>query len=229
MAAGGRSQRSVATLAHGATVPSPCMRRGILIREAGLNFHAARVTGVDIDDHLIQQARSHLSFRCSRLWSTLDRPVPDLEYFPISAVDAYGHRPAPPARNVRFVAEDWVGSRNVLTSGPFEVIVALSVTKWIHLEHLDDGIRAFFKKCADCLSEGGHLIMEAQPWASYEKAVRPSKSPHFAPHLRQLRVKPEHFRAILESHDLVHVLTSNQLPRPISVYCKHGSPTIPTS
>lgn len=198
-------------------------RRRLLMWKTDIDFGAARVTGVDIDEHLVEQARSHISFRCSRLPPSSHLTPRDSEYFPVSALLSYGHRHTLQAGNVSFAAEDWLFSDNPQTSGPFDIIVAFSVTKWIHLQHLDRGIRMFFKKCADSLSEDGQLILEAQPWASYQKAVRRSKSPHFAPNLHQLQLRPDGFADLLELHGLRHVRTSNQLSRPIAMFCKTRS------
>ena len=101
------------------------------------------------------------------------------------------------------------------------MILALSVIKWIHLEHLDEGLRTFFKKCATCLRSGGYLAVELQTWDSYEKAVRPNHSPHFSENLKQLVYRPEtSFDGLLEEHGFRLYTSSSELPRRINVYCK---------
>jgi 7SK snRNA methylphosphate capping enzyme len=210
-----------------------------LISQA-LNFDAASVTGVDIDENLIKQARSHLSFRSSRVRPATHETARATDYFPISAVLQHGHRSQrlvsrgaiaqtsnsaiSPSQwpEVTFVCEDWAVSNNPATSGPFHVLLALSVIKWIHLEHLDEGLEAFFKKCASSLVEGGYLVLEIQPWKSYEKAVGPKKSPHFRENLKRIKHRPEtSFTELLEQHGLFHFAMSEELPRRISIYRKH--------
>ena len=51
----------------------------------------------------------------------------------------------------------------------FDVILALSLTKWIHLNWGDAGIKRFFKKIFHHLRPGGKFILEPQPFSSYSK------------------------------------------------------------
>ncbi|KAF2629400.1 Bin3-domain-containing protein [Macroventuria anomochaeta] len=209
---------------------------GNVSNQLAFDFHAASVTGVDIDPKLVAQAEKLLALRSSRARPPTGDSQLIVDYYPVSAVLTHGYRVEPnrkvsrtssPASTtsdwpcVQFFSADWVASANRAISGPFDVILALSVIKWIHLEHLDEGVRTFFRKCATCLRSGGHLVIELQTWDSYEKAVRPNHSPHFSENLKQLTYRPEtSFDGLLAEHGLRLCASSTELPRRINVYRK---------
>ena len=49
----------------------------------------------------------------------------------------------------------------------YDVILALSLTKWLHLNWGDTGIKRFFKKVYRHLRPGGKFILEPQAFKSY--------------------------------------------------------------
>lgn len=181
------------------------------------------MTAVDVDDVLIDQAKERLIFRQSRVLTTHGRGAKEIDYFPISAVIEHGTTPSEDTGilgSVNFVCEDWAISENPATLGPCDVIIAFSVLKWIHLEHLDEGLRRCFQKFASCLHPGGYLFLEIQPKQSYEKAVSANKAPHYASNLTQLTMWPKAFDSVLAEYGLMHVVSSDELPRRISIYRK---------
>lgn len=156
-----------------------------------------------------------------------------MHYFPVSSVLDHGHRPLRQEddegervsfpNNVKFVCEDWALHLSSPSNGQrrHDTVLALSVVKWIHLQHLDTGLRRFFTKVNFSLRLGGHFVLEIQPWQSYEKAIKPNKSPHLAENLVRLEIRPEqHFDGLLEELGLAKVATSDALPRRISIYRK---------
>ena len=56
-------------------------------------------------------------------------------------------------------------------AGSLDTVLCLSVTKWVHLHRGDAGLAAFFARVAAALAPGGLLVLEPQPWRSYQSAV----------------------------------------------------------
>ncbi|KAJ3372894.1 hypothetical protein GGF31_001431 [Allomyces arbusculus] len=71
---------------------------------------------------------------------------------------------------LRFATADVAKDDLSALSGQFDTILALSVTKWIHLHGRDNGIREFFRTVNRLLVPGGAFIVEPQPFDSYLKS-----------------------------------------------------------
>ncbi|EPQ29092.1 uncharacterized protein PFL1_03381 [Pseudozyma flocculosa PF-1] len=85
----------------------------------------------------------------------------------------------------------------------FDVIVCLAVTKWIHVHQGDGGLTRLFARIARTLRPGGCLLIESQPWRSYEEARR--MGPEIRARMSGLQLRPEgDFQWILEGLGLLH-------------------------
>jgi len=95
--------------------------------------------------------------------------------------------------NVTFETVDWVSNSPHCVAEKFDVILALSVTKWIHLNYEDQGLLSFFAKIFDSLHAGraAKLVLEPQDWESYAKARKMNE--RLRENARGLRLRPDGF------------------------------------
>lgn len=104
-------------------------------------------------------------------------------------------------RNVVFAQESGLES----SDHSFDTITAFSVTKWIHLEHGDEGLLRMFHTVFDSLKPGGLFIVEPQQWTSYKKAQTKRKW-----NLGALQRRPDEFPDLLR--DIGFVVTYLGIP-----------------
>merc|ERR1712232_1537166 len=74
----------------------------------------------------------------------------------------------------------------------FDVVLCLSVTKWIHIAHGDFGVQELFRRSRKCLRPGGLLILEPQEWGSYQNGKR-LLSPVERQKMAGIQMRPESF------------------------------------
>lgn len=78
----------------------------------------------------------------------------------------------------------------------YDTILALSVSKWIHLNNKDEGLLRFFQRVFNALRVGGFFILEPQGWPSYNKKKR-SFPEKLKGNLKSLSLRPDMFSDIL--------------------------------
>lgn len=106
----------------------------------------------------------------------------------------------------------------------FDAIFCLSVTKWIHLNGGDHGIKALFNCIQNDLRLGGIFILEPQQWHTY--ARRRGMSAGGNQNFSKINIKPDQFINLLESeYGFLHLKTispntsfSPGFQRPIHIF-----------
>ncbi|CAF1382225.1 unnamed protein product [Rotaria magnacalcarata] len=94
-----------------------------------------------------------------------------------------------------FVLDNDVDLANI--KAEYDTIVAFSVTKWVHLNFGDEGLKRFFKRLYRTLLPGGRLILEPQPWSSYRLKRRMTKD--ITDTYNRIELKPTDFVSYLLS------------------------------
>lgn len=199
------------------------------------DFNPKRVVGIDIDKKLVNIAEKNIKHY-------LRKSDAEEANFPKSMKLLYGPL-KPPLRadgsrsfpyNVKFVHANYVLESDELleTVRPeFDLILCLSVTKWIHLNWGDSGLKRFFRRIFYNLKPGGRLVLEPQGWPSYSKRRKLTK--RIFENYKNIRLFPEKFNDYL-LHE-VGFSTSEKMvtphhasrgfQRPIIVYTKAGIST----
>lgn len=95
---------------------------------------------------------------------------------------------------VHFRRENFIRT-STCEANTYDVILCLSVTKWVHLNWGDDGLKKMFRKIHGALKIGGRLILEPQPWRSYRKKYNLTERTKRNFHAIEMR--PDSFPAFL--------------------------------
>ncbi|KAK2467616.1 hypothetical protein APHAL10511_000471 [Amanita phalloides] len=223
------------TLFSGATVLDIGCNEGWVTCEIAQRLGARKVVGVDIDERLVNGAWR----RRRAVWSLQgngDDGDGDWDYFPASCEHEFGSLPVPPAaaavlpaekhgfpHNVAFRTVDWVEEEMVEDKEGYDVVMALSLTKWVHLNKGDEGLERLFRRVYRVLRSGGTFVLEPQPWETYAKAKRQQPRLRETGHVLQLH--PDEFPELLESigfefsQDL-GLVGDGGFSRPIVLYTK---------
>ncbi|KAH7910684.1 Bicoid-interacting protein 3-domain-containing protein [Hygrophoropsis aurantiaca] len=153
------------------------------------------------------------------------------DYFPASCEHIYGPLPIPNhvrddhdfPHNVSFRAADWLHDEIPEDKTPYDIIIAFSISKWIHLNSGDEGLLRFFERVHNALKLGGTFILEPQAWDTYAKARRMDDS--LKENARNLKIRPNEFEIILQKigfGSVQHLGTTGEggFHRPVDLYVK---------
>ncbi|XP_063933698.1 uncharacterized protein LOC135145505 isoform X2 [Zophobas morio] len=162
------------------------------------NLYPKSVCGVDLDQILIKKAWGNLRWQSSSYY--YQKETDSYIQFPISFLINLGTIPIDSDEedfpgNVKFICKNFLDWEPVTL---YDTILCFSVTKWIHLNWGDAGIKKLFSNIWGTLEDGGHLILEPQPWSSYR-----SKKRRLVEHSRvfaTIQLKPDDFQKYLEEN-----------------------------
>ncbi|CAF0770940.1 unnamed protein product [Adineta steineri] len=97
-----------------------------------------------------------------------------------------------------FVPDNDADLANIVAE--YDTIITFSVTKWIHLNFRDEGLKRFFKRIYRTLFPGGRFILEPQPWSSYRLKRRMTKD--LTEVYNRIEFKPTEFVSYLLSAEV---------------------------
>lgn len=160
------------------------------------------IMGIDIDTSLIQAAKNNLRYYVKTPFSVPGTSGKGMD-FPMSFSVTSGPLAAPVLgtgenlsfpHNVIFKQENYVPSSSEVLSkqkSMYDLILCLSLTKWIHLNWGDEGLKLMFKRIFLNLRPGGKFILEPQPFSSYKK--KKNLTEKIRSNYDAIRFRPEHF------------------------------------
>lgn len=154
-------------------------------------------------------------------------------------------------RNLDMKLKEYPGCRDILTATTFlsanyvlpndrlllvereqyDLIICLSVTKWIHLNFGDSGMKRTFRRMYMQLRPGGKLILEAQEWKGYRR--RRHMSTKINENYKKIKFFPQDFEAYLLSDTVgfqsvedwgipSHLIKGFQRPIKVCIHTKHN-------
>uniref|UniRef100_A0A915K7S1 RNA methyltransferase n=1 Tax=Romanomermis culicivorax TaxID=13658 RepID=A0A915K7S1_ROMCU len=199
---------------------------GLVALYLAKNFAPKMITGLDIDQHLIGVARKNVRYYLDENITTDDGDVKNADLKKLKESNKapfgyfarkYGPISAPPVRktdlddekqnqfpfNVKFKTANYVPENEILldiVQPEFDTILALSITKWIHLNWGDNGLKLFFKRLHKNLKPGGILLLEPQNFLSYKK--RKKLTPEIFEHYQQIKFFPQDFNKYLLGEEI---------------------------
>ncbi|XP_070582957.1 7SK snRNA methylphosphate capping enzyme [Erythrolamprus reginae] len=197
---------------------------GHLTLSVAKKWGPARMVGLDIDGALIHSARQNIRHYLSEEMQEEQQqhgqgdrgggPPPAKKSFPASLMASRG--PVAATRvpkdgvdatvfpnNVIFVKGNYILERDELLEAQqpeYDVILCLSVTKWVQLNWGDEGLKRLFKRAHRHLRPGGIFVLEPQAWSSYKK--RKNLTETISRHYQRIKLKPDQFPSYLVSSEV---------------------------
>jgi len=155
-----------------------------------------------------------------------------LDYFPVSCEHILGPLPIPPSHNrgkhvfphnVLFRTADWTTTHIPEDADYYDVVIAFSVSKWIHLNGGDTALTNFFRRVHSVLNQGGTFVLEPQAWDTYTKAKRMGEK--LKENAKSLDIRPDDFKSLLGEIGFspvqhLGIIGEGGFRRPVDLYVK---------
>lgn len=157
---------------------------GLISMAIAKQFSIKSITGLDIDKTLVNRARQKITIEKQSFINNNNN------------LSSYPH-------NVFFKSGNYVISNSTLLGlekEQFDTILCLSLTKWIHLNNGDNGLKISFQRMYKQLRPGGFLILEAQDWKSYKR--RKTLTSEISEHFKNIKLLPAKFDEYLMSPEV---------------------------
>ncbi|KAM9313361.1 7SK snRNA methylphosphate capping enzyme [Gastrophryne carolinensis] len=170
------------------------------------NLEPARIVGMDIDPALIRAARQNIRHYLSDGGGAYPASLVSIRgpvAAPVLPAPTEGEKRDVFPHNVVFLKGNYVLERDELAEvqhPEYDAILCLSVTKWVHLNWGDAGLKRMFRRMFRHLKPGGVLVLEPQPWSSYGK--RKKLTEEIFRNYSQITLKPEQFTSYLVSSEV---------------------------
>lgn len=170
---------------------------GLVSLAIAARFGTAAMLGLDIDGALIRTASIHLARRRTEVATQLtagrqkkDAAVVRMESASLRAL-----------KGVWFQQADIAAANCPVKPDSCDIALALSVTKWIHINGGDAGLLRYFSAVHAALVPGGLFVLEPQPWRSYKQAVKKQNlvTGLQSSTLDSLKVRPDDFVDMLHA------------------------------
>lgn len=177
-------------------------------------FGPKKIVGCDIDRKLLKAAKTNIRNYMSDDFPQF--PISMKKYGPLAAPVIESNRAYSFPHNVHFMHCNYALDNDeqlALVQEEYDVILALSITKWIHLHNGDEGLKRCFKRMFKQLRPGGKLILEPQSWDSYKKKKKLTESIFKA--FKAIKFKPDFFKQYLLSKQVGFTSCEN-LPMPFN-------------
>ncbi|KAI6192288.1 RNA methyltransferase [Aphelenchoides bicaudatus] len=153
-------------------------------------FGPRRILGMDIDSSLVGIARKNIRHYCDEEQKLAGKLI---------GPPKKGETDVPKTfpDNVWFIQGNYVLDTDEMLEmvvPEYNVVLALSITKWIHLNWGDSGIKRFFKRIYLHLQPGGRFILESQAYETYKKRA---KNEEMRKNFNEIKLRPDDFNDFL--------------------------------